>query len=182
MNTTEVSALVAVCASFDNRKPSVEMVQAWTAAIGDLDFPAARDAVVGHYQDTTDWIMPAHIRRRVRSARASRIEDEVFHPPAELDPDDVAAYIRWLETERRAVGDGAAPTAPPVGEFRDVRELGVGRTNTLPTEQVAGHAERARAAIREQVATVPTNPEPAPLTTPADRLVERAATSTEGAL
>lgn len=168
MTPKEAAALLTVCAGFDNRKPDPDTAKAWSLALNGLDFIAARDAVVAHYSESREWIMPADIRNRVRRERAARIEDEVFHPPANLDPDDVSAYIRWLDRERRAVGDGAQPTAPPVGEFRDVRELGVGRTNALPAAAISDHASRARAAIREQVSTIQARPEPEPLLLPED--------------
>jgi hypothetical protein len=176
MNATEISALLTVCASFDGRKPNPETVPAWTAALGDLDFTAARDAAVAHYQETTDWIMPAHIRGRVRRERRDRIEDDVIPMPVGLDPDDTAAYIRALQAGRRALAEGR--DLPQSGGLTrgSLRELGgpVRRVSELDSEQIAPRLSLARQAaeaarIERQAAA---KPEPEPLVRPEDRLRE----------
>lgn len=151
MNTAETTALLAICSSFDSRKPNPETVTAWTAAIGDLEFTAARDAVVAHYQESREWIMPADIRGRVRRERKDRIEDDVIPMPAGLDPDDTAAYIRVLSAGRRALADGQGLAAPDGLTRRDLRELGPAPIRTLvetDAEERADYMAQLREARR----------------------------------
>lgn len=70
MNKLEISKLLASVSTFDNRKIAMETVEAWYLALGDLDYEESSEAIVIHFRETTDWLMPAHIRRNV-----SRIQD-----------------------------------------------------------------------------------------------------------
>lgn len=151
MNTTEITALLAVCSSFDSRKPNPETVQAWLAAIGDLEFTAARDAVVAHYQESREWIMPADIRGKVRRARRDRIDDDVIPMPRGLDPDDTAAYIRVIAAGRRALADGVTLDEPDGLTRRNLRELGpapIATVSETDAEERAEYMDRLRSAQR----------------------------------
>lgn len=109
MTPEETGKLLATCASFDRRKVGPLDVIAWNRAIGDLRYRDCEDAVIAHYTEGTEWIMPAHVRQRVRAIRAHRIEDaEVPAPPAEL-ADNPAAYQAALHAARVAIADGADP-------------------------------------------------------------------------
>lgn len=150
MTPAEVTALLGVCSAFDNRKPNAEMVQAWTAAMGDLSFIACRDAVVAHFQESSDWIMPSHIRGRVRRERATRIaNDEVLELPPH-DPDDTQAHIAALRWARAQAAEGA-PYQPEGLVAGSIRELGgpVRRVNEVEADELAEHAEKLRAARNE---------------------------------
>jgi hypothetical protein len=102
----EVIDLLTVMTAFDRRTGGPSDVDAWQAAVGDLDFEDARDAAVGHYRDTDAWLMPAHIRRRVKAIRAARLERApVSGPPEEL-ADNPAAYIQALRDQASADASG----------------------------------------------------------------------------
>jgi hypothetical protein len=82
-------------------------VIAWTGALGDLDYADCERAVIANYRETDDWIMPVHIRRRVKAMRADRLART---PRPEL-PDELADNpVAWIEAYRertRALGDGS---------------------------------------------------------------------------
>lgn len=85
MNSDEVIDLLTTAAAFDRRTVGEADVIAWQSAVGDLDFPDARDAVVQHYRNTRDWIMPSDVRRLVKAIRDARLTlAPVPAPPAEL--------------------------------------------------------------------------------------------------
>lgn len=69
MNKTEIAALLTVVVSIDRRKVGHADVEAWLGTLGDLRFEECRDAAVKHYAHSTDWLMPAHIRRLAVAAR-----------------------------------------------------------------------------------------------------------------
>ena len=74
MNVEEAGKLLALAALYDNRKVGVPDVMAWHRAIGDLPYADAEAAVVEHYgSDSTERLMPGHVRRRVKAMRADRL-------------------------------------------------------------------------------------------------------------
>ena len=108
MNTDEVIDLLTLAASYDRRKVGESDVAAWGLAIGDLPFADARDAVIAHYRESADWIMPAHVRRHVGEIRAKRLKaagDLERHIPEEL-ADRPIEYAKALDNLVIAVRDG----------------------------------------------------------------------------
>lgn len=104
MTIEEVIDLLATAAAYDRRTVGEADVVAWHRAVADLDFLDAQDAVVGHYTETTDWLMPAHVRKRVKDIRAGRLNRQpIPAPPAELT-DMPSAY-------KQAVQDAVAKMA-----------------------------------------------------------------------
>ena len=75
MNAEQAGQVLAKCASYDRRKTGDADTIAWYQVLGDLAYDDCIAAVIAHYSETTDWIMPAHIRRRVREIRNQRIQD-----------------------------------------------------------------------------------------------------------
>jgi hypothetical protein len=69
MNRSECAQLLTIVASYDRRTLGEPDVIAWQGALGDLRFDECRDAVVKHYAEQTDWLMPAHVRRLCLAAR-----------------------------------------------------------------------------------------------------------------
>ena len=125
MNAEETGRLLAKCASYDRRKIGEAEVIAWLQVLGDLNYRDCEAAVVGHYTETTDWIMPAHVRQRVKAIRARRLDRaKIPAPPAEL-LDDWPAYQAALHASRVAAADGRDPeaAAQPVTR-RHIRGIG----------------------------------------------------------
>jgi hypothetical protein len=111
VNAKETARLLALCASYDRRKVGEADVLAWHRVLGDLPFADCEQAVIGHYTDSTDWIMPAHVRQRVETARRQRVFDAgIPAPPPEL-LDDPAAYGAALRAAATAIADGQDPDA-----------------------------------------------------------------------
>ena len=109
MNAKETARLLALCASYDRRKVGEADILAWHRIIGDLPFGDCEQAVLEHYAETSDWIMPAHIRTRVKETRRQRIFDAgIPAPPPEL-LDDPAAYGAALQAAAVAIADGRDP-------------------------------------------------------------------------
>ena len=121
MNAEETGRLLAKCASYDRRKIGEAEVIAWLQVLGDLNYRDCEAAVVGHYTEITDWIMPAHVRQRVRAIRDRRLQDtEIPPPPPEL-LDDPAAYSAALHAAAVAIADGRDPEPAIRAVTRQVR-------------------------------------------------------------
>src|SRR5690242_19905210 len=85
MESTEIGQLLAIMAMYDYRQVDAAMVIAWEAVIGDLPFDDARAAVIQHYRNSDERIMPSHVVARVRAIRGDRIARGVMPaPPAEV--------------------------------------------------------------------------------------------------
>lgn len=67
MNRADTARLLTLAASFDARTIGDADVLAWQAALDGLDYARCQAAVVKHYRENTDRIMPAHIRRLART-------------------------------------------------------------------------------------------------------------------
>jgi hypothetical protein len=117
MTPAEAAALLSVAAAFDNRKPDPDAAQAWALALDGIPFTDARDAIVAHYRTTSDWIMPAAIRKHVSGIRSQRIKEagDLTPPPHAREGDE---YHRWLAGARRTIGDGE-PLTIDQGELKD---------------------------------------------------------------
>lgn len=132
MNTQEAAALLAVAAAFDNRKPDADAAMAWAAALGDMEFNSCRDAVVGHYRESREWIMPADVVSRVRVIAAERMRPfGMLTPPSSIQG-DVADERRWMLWARDEIVSGRATRPGDIGmdepddyPVRDLRELGI---------------------------------------------------------
>jgi hypothetical protein len=120
VNAIEMGELLAFAALYDNRKVGDPDVIAWLEAIGDLPYPDARSAIAAHYgSESTERIMPGHIRTRVKAMRRERLErNPVAAPPAEL----ADTPVRWraeLAGSLRRIADGLSvprAIAAPVRE------------------------------------------------------------------
>lgn len=85
MNQRETAELLTYASMIDNRTVAPETVVAWHEVIGHLDQVTAREAIVTHRRESTDYLMPAHIIRNARRIRESRRALEAtpecpFHP------------------------------------------------------------------------------------------------------
>jgi hypothetical protein len=73
MNAEQVAAVVAKIRIGDNRETSPEVILEWLDTIGHLRFEDAIAAVKLHRQESTAYLMPAHVianARRVSELRA----------------------------------------------------------------------------------------------------------------
>lgn len=87
MTDEEVGKLLGMCAAFDNRNVDDSVAYAWSLVVGDLPYAECEEAVVTHYSESREWIMPADVRARVK--RRQRDEAERGRIKQLLDP---AAY------------------------------------------------------------------------------------------
>jgi hypothetical protein len=106
VNAIEAGELLGTCAAFDRRTTGPADALAWFKVLGDLPFADCEQAVIDHYQQNTDWIMPAHIRRRVMAMRARRLEHVLTPEAPRAIRDNPAAWIAYQRRVTAAIGDG----------------------------------------------------------------------------
>lgn len=138
MTPDEAQQLLAACAAFDNRQPSVIAKRAWARALANVPFDDDCIEAVARYYATPAkdgsrlWIQPADVIRHRNIVRAERLETFVYEPPAGqlTDPD----YLKRLRGQQYAVGSGTVPapanapalTGGPAKQVADYLK-GVGR-------------------------------------------------------
>lgn len=99
MTPAEAALILTQAAAFDRRTISDLDAKAWAAALQDINYHDASQAVTQHYATTTDWLMPAHIRRLVKTITAKRLEHTELTIP-DADPDNPVAYAAALRAGR----------------------------------------------------------------------------------
>lgn len=74
MDLTQAHDLNTIAAAFDNREPSTAADTAWAAALTHLgvEFADAEQAIIEHYAESNDWIMPADVGYRATAIRRNR--------------------------------------------------------------------------------------------------------------
>lgn len=162
MTIEETIDILTAAAAFDRRTIGKADAVAWHAAIGDLDLDDCRAAVIAHYTDTTDWLMPAHVRKRVRAMRNERIASSIPPaPPAEL-ADNPGRYRAELKARIRQIADGRSMNraigppdvkGEPPAEVAEVRaELGIAleRPGSLSPQEIAQRQAAASRAARTE--------------------------------
>ncbi|MEO3860921.1 hypothetical protein [Acrocarpospora sp. B8E8] len=109
MTRDQIIDILTCAAAYDRRTIGETDIAAWRLAIGDLPFADAQTAVVEHYTDSTDWLMPAHIRTRVKRTRELRLAARPIPAPAPELTHDQAAYQQQFNAIVKRLADGMDP-------------------------------------------------------------------------
>lgn len=107
MTPPQMADLLNLISSTDGRNLTQQMPSAWMEHLGDLGYQDCKQAVLAHYRDSTEWLMPAHIRKRVQAVRQQRINAIGQNVNASrADAEDPRNEIRVRTALTRALGDG----------------------------------------------------------------------------
>ena len=113
MTPAEAAELLTLCSGYDNRKPNADTAKAWALVLDGMDHSECMAAIVQHYRESREWLMPADIVRLVRAGRRQRVEafDRAVNltPPSELDGEQQREW-RMQIRERVARGEVDAET------------------------------------------------------------------------
>lgn len=72
MTPAEVARMLAQVQAFDRRTVGEADVAAWSLVLVDVELNDALQAVTRHYAESTEWLMPAHLRALVAEIRRER--------------------------------------------------------------------------------------------------------------
>lgn len=72
MTPRECSELLTYASIIDNRTVAPETVNAWWEIVGHLDVALARDAIIQHRRESTEYLMPAHVIRGAHRLSTAR--------------------------------------------------------------------------------------------------------------
>jgi hypothetical protein len=65
VNLQEAAAVLAKIQAYDGRTVATANVAAWAESLEEVDAAAALSAVTEHFRESTDWLMPMHIIKRI---------------------------------------------------------------------------------------------------------------------
>lgn len=149
MNNKEAVYVLAVCSSYDGRKPSTVDAQTWAYELREVERDAAVEAVREFYRhNPDDRIRPGHVtqilaeRRKPGLAHSARVENAAVEALDPDDPDFDAKYMEAIRGSRRTAGEDAAAIPNRVaigGPGRDI-------------DGVAERARRGNALVRQALA------------------------------
>lgn len=107
MTPADAAELLTLAAAFDRRTIGKADAIAWSDALAGLEPTDCAEAIRAHFRESTDYLMPAHVRQGVRKIRADRVRaaDSSLLDPHDVDPADVNGY---LEARRRRIAAVAA--------------------------------------------------------------------------
>jgi hypothetical protein len=146
MTPGDAARVLAACALYDNRTVGHADAAAWYQTIGDLPVDDALEAVARHYRESTERMMPAHVRRIVREirderARATPHEARMLPSRFEDDPAREVRASRGAATVREVLAPvvehlAAKREALPRSAIDELRAITAGPTWT-DTEEAA---------------------------------------------
>lgn len=90
MNYDETAKVLAAIQIYDARHVDQATVKAWHKMIGRFTMQDCLNAVEAHFAESTEYLLPAHVIRRVKSIRSRRLalaENPVLNYDDEYDAD-----------------------------------------------------------------------------------------------
>lgn len=117
---SDAAVVLATAAAFDRREVSELDAEAWHAAfaaagLGDLAVEDARAAVIAHYAQTRQWLMPSDVIGYCKRMRRDRLKAAGnIYALVQADFEDQAAY---QSEYRRLHADIAAGRRSPAGQL-----------------------------------------------------------------
>lgn len=71
MSLADTASMLTYASIIDHRKVEPEHVFAWHEVLGHLDVTLARQAIIQHRRESTEYLMPAHVIRGAQRLRAA---------------------------------------------------------------------------------------------------------------
>lgn len=143
MNRSEVAALLALAAAYDQRTIGQSDVLAWHELLADTNAADAMAVVKNHYATQRQRLLPVDVIEGVKRIRNKRLDDNPMpQPPAELTEPE---YRAWLRATTRAIADGELVTGPdlepdPIGQAKLQQLIGGAFQTVEPARAIQGEA------------------------------------------
>lgn len=140
MNYAETTQVLAAIQIYDARHVDEATIKAWHKMLHAFTLPDCLAAVEAHFRESTEYLLPAHIIRRVKQKRARRLElaeNPVLNYHDEYDDDgnrlpDAKAKQEHLRT---LIANGQL-TAKDYEQYRDGK-IGLQQLGTRAREITA---------------------------------------------
>lgn len=107
MKLSETGELLALISAYDNRNFNKETTAAWYDLLGKYTLAEARHAAKKHYNESTEWLMPAHIVRIIKAERKARLARVGTIALNRADMGDVTGELTTTREITHAIASGA---------------------------------------------------------------------------
>lgn len=111
MTPADAAELLTIAAAFDRRKIGRADALAWSDALEGLNPRDCADAIRAHFRESTDYLMPVHVRQGVKKIRADRLARYGRNEP-DYDGNDVAGGLAAIRAHNQRIAAGEI-TEPP---------------------------------------------------------------------
>lgn len=91
---------------YDNRQVTKEVSTAWYDLIYPYTLDEAKYAVKKHYNESDEWLMPAHIIRIIKAERRARLAKVGAIATSRADMTDTATELDTARQLTRAIASG----------------------------------------------------------------------------
>lgn len=106
MNLSETGKALALASEYDNRHFTAETSSAWWELLRPYTLAEAKHAIRKHYNETEDWLMPAHIIRIIKAERKTRLSKIGPINPSRADMADVGTELATARELTAAIASG----------------------------------------------------------------------------
>lgn len=160
MTKAETARVLTLIAAFDRRTIGEADVEAWYLVLSDLPADDCAAAVREHYTTSTDWLMPAHVRRlaeiiarrRAGSQARARIDAQIAAANGgDHDPNMSGGPAMPLAIE-------AAPLNSRIGLYQEGRRAAVEARRAMEEACQRKAAEQAERAAKRREALAELEP------------------------
>lgn len=104
MTIEQITALLMRIQIIDNRRIDKAVLLEWEVDLAGVDdFPAAMEAVTMHRAESSEWLLPVHIRRNVERIRLAAFGWQMDEWGNVIEPDHAA--VAALRRVRGAQGE-----------------------------------------------------------------------------
>ncbi|TSI12651.1 hypothetical protein [Brevibacterium aurantiacum] len=107
MRLSEAGELLALIKAYDNRSFNEETSAAWYDLLGPYTLAEAKHAVKKHFYESTEYLVPAHVVRIIRTERKTRLAKVETIVPNRADMTDTATELATTKALTKAVASGA---------------------------------------------------------------------------
>jgi len=89
----EAFQLLTLASARDGRTVDVEVASVWADDLRDVSLADAVAAARDHYRETSEWLMPSHVIKRIRDKRRAALPQTM----SETAPDDCGNHRRLAD-------------------------------------------------------------------------------------
>lgn len=106
MRLSEAGEVMELINMYDSRQVTKEVSTAWYDLIYPYTLDEAKYAVKKHYNESDEWLMPAHIIKIIKAERRTRLAKVETIVPSRADMTDTAAELATTKALSKAIASG----------------------------------------------------------------------------
>lgn len=106
MNLRDTGELLAYISAFDNRNFNEYTAAVWHEIFADYDLAECKTMVLEHFNESTEYLVPAHLTRRLTETRRERLKAIGTVPRVNRADEDRPDAHQLLKRIAKAVASG----------------------------------------------------------------------------